>query len=58
MCYTRGQGCGMWHSGKEMSGQRRLLNGSPQVQRVVTDGVTPEQAADEAIVRIKQILSE
>ncbi len=28
------------------------------VQRVVTDGITPEQAVDEAIARIKQILSE
>jgi multiple sugar transport system substrate-binding protein len=28
------------------------------VHRVVTDGLTPEQAADEAIVRIKQLLSE
>jgi multiple sugar transport system substrate-binding protein len=28
------------------------------VHRVVTDGVTPEQAVDEAIARIKQILSE
>jgi multiple sugar transport system substrate-binding protein len=28
------------------------------VHRVVADGVTPEQAVDEAIARIKQILSE
>jgi multiple sugar transport system substrate-binding protein len=28
------------------------------VQRVAADGITPEQAVDEAIVRIKQILSE
>jgi hypothetical protein len=28
------------------------------VQRVVTDGIGPEQAVDEAIARIKQILSE
>jgi len=28
------------------------------VHRVVTDGITPEQAIDEAIVRIKQILAE
>jgi multiple sugar transport system substrate-binding protein len=28
------------------------------VQRVVTDGLTPEQAVDEAIARIKQILAE
>jgi hypothetical protein len=26
--------------------------------RIVVDGLTPEQAADEAIARIKQILSE
>jgi multiple sugar transport system substrate-binding protein len=28
------------------------------VHRVVTDGLTPEQAADEAIARVKQMLSE
>jgi multiple sugar transport system substrate-binding protein len=28
------------------------------VHRVVTEGITPEQAVDEAIARIKQILSE
>jgi CheY-like chemotaxis protein len=28
------------------------------VHRVVSDGITPEQAVDEAIARIKQILSE
>jgi hypothetical protein len=28
------------------------------VRRVVADGITPEQAADEAIARVKQILSE
>jgi hypothetical protein len=28
------------------------------VPRVVVDGLTPKQAADEAIARIKQILSE
>jgi hypothetical protein len=28
------------------------------VHRVAADGVSPEQAVDEAIVRIKQILSE
>ena len=28
------------------------------VHRVVADGISPEQAVDEAIVRIKQILSE
>jgi multiple sugar transport system substrate-binding protein len=28
------------------------------IHRVVTDGITPEQAVDEAIARIKQILSE
>ena len=27
------------------------------VHRVVADGITPEQAVDEAIARIKQILS-
>jgi multiple sugar transport system substrate-binding protein len=28
------------------------------VHRVVADGITPEQAVDEAIARIKQILTE
>ena len=28
------------------------------VHRVVADGISPEQAVDEAIARIKQILSE
>ena len=28
------------------------------VHRVVTEGISPEQAVDEAIARIKQILSE
>jgi hypothetical protein len=28
------------------------------VHRIVADGLTPEQAADEAIARVKQILSE
>ena len=28
------------------------------IHRVVTDGITPEQAVDEAIVRIQQILNE
>ena len=58
MGYTRGHGCGMRQGGKEMSGQRRLLSASPQIHRVVAEGVSPEQAVDEAIARIKQILSE
>ena len=28
------------------------------IQRVVTEGISPEQAVDEAIARVKQILSE
>jgi len=28
------------------------------IHRIVTEGITPEQAVDEAIARIKQILSE
>jgi hypothetical protein len=47
----------MRHGGKETSGRRLLLGASPQVQRIVTDGVTPEQAVDEATARIKQILN-
>jgi multiple sugar transport system substrate-binding protein len=31
---------------------------SKAVHRVAADGVSPEQAVDEAIARIKQILSE
>jgi hypothetical protein len=46
------------HGGTGRSGQRRFLSASPQVQRIVTDGVTPEQAVDEAIAGIKQILSD
>jgi multiple sugar transport system substrate-binding protein len=48
----------------EISGNWRhqLVNGEfvwgNAVHRVAADGLTPEQAVDEAIVRIKQILSE
>jgi ABC-type glycerol-3-phosphate transport system substrate-binding protein len=28
------------------------------IHRIVTEGITPEQAVDEAIARVKQILSE
>ena len=28
------------------------------IHRIVTEGITPEQAADEAIARVKQLLSE
>jgi multiple sugar transport system substrate-binding protein len=48
----------------EISGNWRhqLVNGefvwAKAVHRVVVDGITPEQAVDEAIARIKQILSE
>jgi hypothetical protein len=44
-------------AGRKGNEAHRLLNASPQIQRVVTDGGTPEQAVDEAIARIKQILS-
>jgi hypothetical protein len=46
------------HGGTGRSGQRRFLSASPQVQRIVTDGVTPEQPVDEAIAGIKQFLSD
>ena len=58
MCCTRGHGCGMRQGGKEMIDQRRHLSASPQIHRVATEGISPEQAVDEAIARIKQILSE
>jgi hypothetical protein len=32
--------------------------GSRAVHRIVTQGISPEQAVDEAIARIKQILAE
>ena len=37
-----------------------LSNGviPPGIHRVVADGISPEQAVDEAIARVKQILSE
>jgi hypothetical protein len=47
----------MRHGGKEVNGHS-LLGASPQVRRVVTNGVTHQQAVDEAIARIKQIRSE
>ena len=33
-------------------------SGRKAIHRVVTEGISPEQAVDEAIARIKQILSE
>ena len=36
----------------------RELVWAKAVHRVVTEGISPEQAVDEAIARIKQILSE
>ena len=39
---------------RDMAGERL----GKAVHRVVTEGVTHEQAVDEAIARIKQILSE
>ncbi len=36
----------------------RTWSGAKVVHRVVADGIAPEQAVDEAIARIKQILSE
>jgi hypothetical protein len=40
--------------GPDMRGERL----GQAVHRVVTEGVSPEQAVDEAIARIKQILDE
>jgi hypothetical protein len=37
---------------------RRSARSAIAVHRVAADGITSEQAADEAIVRIKQLLSE
>jgi hypothetical protein len=37
-------------------GQERVWSGA--VYRVTAEGISPEQAVDEAIARVKQILSE
>jgi hypothetical protein len=36
----------------------KLSHSSKAIHRVVAEGISPEQAVDEAIARIKQILSE
>jgi multiple sugar transport system substrate-binding protein len=36
----------------------RELTWAKAIHHVVTDGISPEQAVDEAIARIKQILAE
>jgi hypothetical protein len=36
----------------------RSRSGRNAIRRIVTEGISPEQAVDEAIARIKQILSE
>jgi hypothetical protein len=36
----------------------RSSPGRRAIHRVVTEGISPEQAVDEAIARIKQVLSE
>jgi hypothetical protein len=38
--------------------QDRELTWAKAIHRVAADGISPEQAVDEALVRIKQILSE
>ena len=42
------------------SGWRRGQRGAwpKAIRRIVVDGLTPERAADEAIARVKQLLSE
>jgi hypothetical protein len=40
----------------DLVGQERIW--AKAVHRVVADGISPEQAVDEAIARIKQILGE
>ena len=57
MCYTRGHGSGMRHGGKGNERTPPPPRRVALVRRVVTDGVTPEQAVDEATARIKQILN-
>ena len=37
---------------------KRSLSGQKAVHRVAAEGISPEQAVDEAIARIKQILAE
>jgi hypothetical protein len=54
------------HSGSyaEISGERRHRRVSAEhiwpkaIHRIATEGITPEQAVDEAIARVKQLLSE
>lgn len=48
--------CPGWPTIWRLSRRRAAL--TTAVHRVVVDGLTPEQAADEAIARIKQLLSE
>jgi multiple sugar transport system substrate-binding protein len=44
--------------GVRLGREGQLWSFSTAVQRIVADGLTPEQAADKAIARIKQLLSE
>ena len=57
MRYTLGHGCGMrMADGKERPAP--VPQRFPQVQRIVTDGVTPRAGVDDATAGIKQIPSE
>jgi hypothetical protein len=48
------------HPDSEVAGQAESMEAAeaPTLARVVTEGISPEQAVDEAIARIKPILSE
>jgi multiple sugar transport system substrate-binding protein len=52
--YDYAQASGNWRHGQ----LRQEFTWAKAIHRVAADGITPEQAADEAIARIKQILSE
>ncbi len=47
-----------WEQENRLERESEFTGLGAAVHRVVVDGLTPEQAADEAIARIKQILSE
>ena len=54
---THDYAAGLGRSGGT-TGSGRSTSGRKAVHRVVAEGISPEQAVDEAIARIKQILSE
>ena len=55
---TVGRGSLDWEQEVRLEREREFTGLGAAVHRVVVDGLTPEQAADEAIARVKQLLSE